>query len=218
MYLTQEQDARVRSLGRNLEIRTGVEFTAAVVGKCDNYPEIPWKAFALGAALGALIVFICHLFRAAWAAGPALPLSLAWVLGGGALTALLTPFWPPLARLFLDAERARAESRQYAQGLFLDQSLFNTRHRRAILLLIGLFERRVVLIPDTGVLDRLQSGQLEDVIHHMVPHLRRGDHFQAIVQGIGRIESMLLAAGFSGSPDAPDQISDELIQQKGTAS
>ncbi len=218
MYLTSEQDTQIKSRGRDLEIRTGVEFMAAVVGKCDNYPEIPWKAFALGAALSALATVFFHFMQPAWDTVRPPLVALVWVLSSGALVALLTPFWPALARLFLDAERAESESRQYAQGLFLERSLFRTRQRTAILLLIGLFERRVVLLPDSGVQSRLKSGQLEAVIRQMVPHLRRGDHFQALLLGIGLIEKMLLEAGFSGDPNAPDQISDQLIQQKGAVS
>ncbi len=218
MYLTNEQDDQIKSCARNLETRTGVEFMAALVGKCDHYPEIPWKAFALGAAFSALATVFYHLLQPTWDSALAPLFTLTWVLGAGILFALLTPFWPALARLFLDAQRAESESRQYAQGLFLEQSLFGTRQRTAILLLIGLFERRVVLLPDSGVQSRLRPGQLETVIHQMVPHLRRGDHFQALVQGIGLIEKMLIEAGFSGDTDAPDQIPNELIQQKGDLS
>jgi len=218
MYLTNEQDDQIKSRARDLETRTGVEFMAALVGKCDHYPEIPWKAFALGAALSAPATVFYQLMQPAWDTVWTALLTLAWVLGSGALVALLTPFWPALARLFLDSERAESESRQYAQGLFLEQSLFGTRQRTAVLLLIGLFERRVVLLPDSGVRDRLKPGQLETVIQQMVPHLRRGDHFQALVQGIGLVEKMLLEAGFSGDPHRPDQIPDELIHQKGAVS
>ncbi len=218
MYLSEEQDTQISALGRDLEIHTGVEFMAAVVGKCDTYPEIPWKAFALGVALSALAAVSYHIMQPTWLTAWTALLTLAWVLGAGALGALLTLFWPALARLFLDAERAESESRQYAQGLFLEQALFRTREHSAILLLIGLFERRVVLLPGSGVQNRLNAGQLEAVINQMVLHLRRDDHFQALVQGIAFIEKILLEAGFTGSADAPDQIPDELIQQKGAVS
>jgi putative membrane protein len=215
MYLTEDQQNRISALGRNLEMRTGVEFMSAVVGKCDTYPEIPWKGFALGAALSALGLVLYQLWQPAWQDVRSPLLLLAWVLGIGALTALLTSFRPGLARLFLNSERAEEESRQYAQGLFIEQELFRTRQRKALLLLIGLFERRVILLPDSSIRARLKPEQLEKVIRQMVSLLRQGNHFQALVQGIALIENMLLEAGFKGPADASDQIPAELIQQKG---
>ena len=218
MHLTDNQNAHVNELARNLELRTGVEFQAAVVGKCDTYPEIPWKAFALGASIGALASIVFHLLNPAWLTPWTHLFSLAWTLGAGALAAVLTPFWPALARLFLDSQRADTESRQYAQGLFLEQELFRTPQRNAILMLIGLFEHRVVLLPDNGLDSRLKPEQIEAVIGCMRAHLRRGDHFEALASGITRLEVTLRATGFEGDPNTPDHIPDELIQEKGAAS
>ena len=36
------------------EARTGVEIVAAVERRSDLYPEVPWRAFALGASLASL--------------------------------------------------------------------------------------------------------------------------------------------------------------------
>ena len=190
MYLTEDQQNRISALGRNLEMRTG-------------------------AALSALGLVLYQLWQPAWQDVRSPLLLLAWVLGIGALTALLTSFRPGLARLFLNSERAEEESRQYAQGLFIEQELFRTRQRKALLLLIGLFERRVILLPDSSIRARLKPEQLEKVIRQMVSLLRQGNHFQALVQGIALIENMLLEAGFKGPADASDQIPAELIQQKG---
>ena len=58
---------RRRRAHRALEARTGVEVVTAVVGKCDGYPEIVWKAFALGASLAALVVIALDVVRPDWA-------------------------------------------------------------------------------------------------------------------------------------------------------
>lgn len=39
-----------------VEKRTGVQIVVAVIEKSDSYPELPWKAFALGAAVAGLAV------------------------------------------------------------------------------------------------------------------------------------------------------------------
>ncbi len=215
MYLTEQQSEQIRELGRGLETRTGVEFLSAVVGKCDTYPEIPWKAFAMGSVLSGMAVAAVMFLQPQWPSGAATLVLLAWILIAGAAAAMLTTFWPVFARLFLDRHRAEAEARQYAQGLFLEHQLFQTQRRQAILLLIGIFEHQVVILPDTGVTEQLSEAQLEAVITHLTPHLRRGNFYDALVEGISRMEAELVQAGFESGDDPRNQIENELLQRKG---
>jgi uncharacterized membrane protein len=41
-----------------VEKLTGVQIVIAVIERSDAYPELPWKAFALGAAVAGLAVFV----------------------------------------------------------------------------------------------------------------------------------------------------------------
>ena len=75
-----------------VEARTGVQVLAAVVPRSDSYLELPWKAFALGAALAALGVALADRWTAALA--PALA-----ILGAAAASALLAVFGEELQKL-----------------------------------------------------------------------------------------------------------------------
>lgn len=44
--------------------------------------------------------------------------------------------------------RAEAEVRQHAQAMFLERGVFQTRDRTGLLLMISLFEHRIVILPD----------------------------------------------------------------------
>jgi uncharacterized membrane protein len=52
-------DTRIASV----EARTGVQIVAAVMARSDGYPEVVWKAFALGVALAALAVAVLEAAR-----------------------------------------------------------------------------------------------------------------------------------------------------------
>jgi uncharacterized membrane protein len=54
MPVSEKEQQQINSLVRRFEAETGIEAVAAVVGKADAYPEIPWKAYAIGSAFGAL--------------------------------------------------------------------------------------------------------------------------------------------------------------------
>jgi hypothetical protein len=54
MPLSDKERLQINTLVTRFESATGVQAVAAVTRKADAYPEIPRKAFALGASLGAL--------------------------------------------------------------------------------------------------------------------------------------------------------------------
>jgi uncharacterized membrane protein YgcG len=105
-------------------------------------------------------------------------------------------FVPPFARLFLDAARREAETRQYAAAFFLDNTLSRTRRRNAVLLLVGAFERSVVILPDSGL--PLASAELQDIIARMTPRLAAGQIAPALRDGLDALEALLVAKGFAG--------------------
>ena len=217
MYFSEDQSLALNSRIRALEKSTGVELLAAVVDKCDHYPEIPWKAFASGAAAGALLMLIQVVMRPNWiSAATALTPMLA-ILGAGTLTALLTVVWPGWARCFLDKIRAEGEMRQYAQALFLTHEVFRVPDRCGILLVVGLFERQVVILPDLGIASRVPADALANVIDAMLPLLKQGNRREALFEGLAKLEAQLQKAGFTPRGDGPDRIPEALLQQKGGA-
>jgi putative membrane protein len=104
---------------------------------------------------------------------------------------------------------------QYARAYFLEREVFGTRERTGLLVLVSLFERKVAILPDTGLADRLPAEALAAVVTHMRPQLSRGARFAALSAGLTALEKALLDAGFRGAPGAPDEIPAELAQGEG---
>ena len=202
MPLSDPDKTSISERAGRLEARTGVEVVAAVVGRCDAYPEIPWKAFALFASLSALA-------SVAWPAG-AVPAALT-MLFMGAAAALAAVFIPPFARCFAGRARREAEARQYAAAFFLDHALSRTQRRNAILVLVGVFERSVVILPDSGL--RLGADELQGVIARMTPQLAAGRIAPALRDGLDALEALLVAKGCSGG--GRDEIAQEVIEERG---
>ncbi len=204
MPLSDPDKTSISERAGRLEARTGVEVVAAVVGRCDAYPEIPWKAFALFASLSALA-------SVAWPAD-AVPAALA-MLFMGAAAALAAVFIPPFARCFAGRARREAEARQYAAAFFLDHALSRTQRRNAILVLVGVFERTVVILPDSGIRDRIAEADLQEIIARMTPQLAAGRIALALRDGLDALEAQLVASGFSGG--GRDEIAQEVFEEKG---
>src|SRR6516165_3307371 len=121
VHLTLQEAHAVEGGVARVEASTGVEIVTAVVGKCDGYPEIVWKAFALGTVVAALVVVALDLMRPDWVTAYTVWLCIVTILAAGAVSALVAIAVPEYARLFLDRHRAAGEVRQYARAMFVDR-------------------------------------------------------------------------------------------------
>jgi putative membrane protein len=198
------------------EKRTGAQIALAVVRRSDAYPELPWKAFALAASVSGLAVCAAEAFSRGWT-GAVTPLAAATILlGAGALIALLAVLIPRFGRLFVASHRAETEARQYAESFFLRRELAATEGRRGVLLLVSLFERRVVLLPDKGLRSRLADEETAAIVRRMKPFLRRHDVHGALAEGLDGLTRALetappAGAGRTGANELPDAV----IEEKG---
>ncbi|NTW10555.1 MAG: hypothetical protein HGA26_04250 [Chlorobiaceae bacterium] len=194
------------------EKRTRTQIVLSVIQRSDAYAELPWKAFALGASLAGLILLMMYRRFHDWYPDEPALIIVVCILTCGALFALLTVLIPRSAKCFLSGYRAEAEVRQYAKSLFLDRELFATRKRRGILLLVSLFERRVVILPDKGARERLTEEDTRKIIAEMTPYLKCKQVRQAFDAGLDCLSSILKIS----TPQAGnDELSNEIIEEEG---
>ena len=208
-----EEDVRARVA--RLEKARGVEIVTAIVARADSYPEVPWKAFSLGASLMALAAAILALFDPGWDALSAVIETAIAVLAGGSVLALATIWITPFARLFIPAERREVEVRQYAQALFLENELYRTRRRDGILLLVGMLEHQVIVLADRGVAGKLAPDALNRVVAAVTEALTRKTLAEALLAGLQRLDEILEQHGFQAPAGDANEISDGVIQRQG---
>jgi putative membrane protein len=194
---------------------TGVRVVAAEIGKADTYDELPWKAFALGVSLAALTVVGADTVGRYWQTPHSTLLSLVIPLTAGAVAALLAIFVPAFGRLFLHAARCEVEVGQYAQALFLRRELFKTPNRDAILIVVSRFERRVHILPDSGLHGMIGDAEWHTVIERMKPALREARTADALQAGLVALQDLLVRTDHKGGTGAENEPPDSLIEEKG---
>ncbi len=195
------------------ERRTGAQIVVAVVHRSDSYSELPWKAFALGVSVAGLLVSIFNLLSPGWDAQTAVLISAAAILMIGIISALLSLYIPKFARLFLAPHRAEAEVRQYAESLFLSHELFATKRRTGILLLVSLFERQVILLPDKGFSKPLKQKAMQKIIEQMTPSLALGQVTRALENGLIKLTEILAVKKRGKS--RRNELRNEVLEEKG---
>lgn len=196
---------------KEAEKKTGAQIVLAVIERSDSYAEIPWKAFALAVSVTGFFVFLHAILWPNWSTETTVLLALATTLTAGAVCALMAVYLPWFARFFLNAHRKEVEVRQYAESLFLSHELFSTSKRSGILLLVSMFERQVIILPDRGIKKRLSREALQEIISLMTPSLASGFIDRALEEGLERLEKTLAAAatGDAGGNELPDEIIEE---------
>jgi putative membrane protein len=211
--LSEREESQIRERAGQVETRTGVQVLAVVTGKSDTYPEVPWRAFSLGAALATLSIATAPLLGIGgftrspllWATAP---------LGVGMVLAVATIFLQPAARLFLGEARTVGETRQFAQSLFLERNLGRTRSRTAVLVLVSQFERRAAVVADQGVLDRVPTTEIDLISAAMDTTLARTTASIALADGLAALEETLRRHGFAAA-ERGDEIEDEFLETEG---
>jgi putative membrane protein len=215
MFLSKTQiDALDRQIA-HVHAATGTRIVAAEIGQADTYVELPWKAFALGVSLAALVVVGADVLHPQWATPGSTTLSVIMILAVGALAALLSISVAAFGRLFLHGARCELEVGQYAQALFLRHELFNTAHRDAVLILVSRFERRVHILPDIGLQATIGEAEWQAVIERMKPALRQTRTADALHVGLAAVEELLMRTGHKGNTGTDIEPPEPLIEEGG---
>ena len=215
MPLSQEERQQINALVARFEADTGIQAVAAVTDKADAYPDIPWKAYAIGSGLGALAAALNPFFVSGWSHASVIALDAMLILAAGALLSLLSVFIPAVGRIFLDRVRAQAEALQYAQGVFLEREVFRTRDRRAVLVVMCRFERLGVVLADTGLAQYAPATAMGELGRFTGTLLAQGAVVPAFEAAFSRITELLQQGGFVAASDRQNEIPDDVLTGKG---
>ena len=149
-----------------------------------------------------------------WAAEPSLSVGF-WTLAGVFLVAFLCGVvladrvdW--LRRLFVPARELEREAIVRAKTVFFDRRVYRTSRGTGILLYVTLLERRVVVLADDTIADRLSERALSEVRDEIVDGLKAGDLAAGLVAGIERIGN-LLGTSLPAEGDQIDEVPSEVV-------
>jgi putative membrane protein len=215
MFLSSAEASTIAARIADVEAGTGVQVVVAFVGRAARYPEARWKAFALGVSASALVVGGWALSRSGWdMAGSAFG-GIVAILAAGIANALLATYLPSCQRWYVRHNRAAAEVRHYAEGLFLARELFATPERTTVLIVVGLFERVVVVHADRGFADRIAEAEWEAVVAPMAVALRSGERTGAVEAGLAALRSLLERRGFVATGARTRNLPDRPLEERG---
>ena len=132
------------------------------------------------------------------------------VVTGGALGALVSHFSPPVKRWLVSRPYMDDCCRQSAENAFLEEEIFNTRHRTGIMIFISFFEHEVIVMADRGISKVVEQDEWDKIVAELVGHIRSGRVVEGVEAGIKRCGEILLEKGFQKSDDDINELRDDL--------
>jgi putative membrane protein len=101
-------------------------------------------------------------------------------------------------------------TRKRAENAFLEEEVFNTRHRTGIMIFISFFEHEVIVMADRGISKVVDQKEWDKIVAVIIQNIRIGKVADGIVLAIQRCGELLLERGFVQTPDDVNELRDDL--------
>jgi putative membrane protein len=202
VMLTEAEHEHISAAIRQAEAGTAGEIYVVVGSPSDEYGFVPvlWAAVA-----AMLLAWLLHLLT---------PLSTTWVLAlqAAAFVALAIglSLLPPGGSLIPPALRTHA-ARRMARMLFLAHGIHLTEARTGVLLLVCPRDRRVELVADTGIHERVNGAIWDEVVAEVSQAAAAGHLGEGIARGVSIIGEAL-ATHFPPSSQDRNELPDRVIE------
>ncbi len=197
-FFTGEEQEKIEAAVKAAELTTSGEIVPMIVASSYEYP----RAELIG---GGTLGLACGLMGS-WAWGGE---SIWWFLPifiiAFALFFFLIRFCPALKRKLIHPDELSTETREKALVSFLEQGLHETRDKTGILILVSLFERRVVVLADSGINAKVPEHTWDEIVAMIVPGLKSGQACTALCNAITRCGE-LLTDNFPRKSDDTDEL------------
>ncbi len=205
-FFTAEEQKNIEAAVKAAELTTSGEIVPMIVDSSYEYP----RAELIG---GGTLALACGLFGSwAWG-GESIWSFLPIFLVAFGLFFYLIRSCPALKRKLIHPEELAAETREKALVSFLEQGLHETRDKTGILILVSLFERRVVVLADSGINAKVPENTWDEIVAMIVPGVKSGQTCTALCHAITRCGE-LLSYHFPRKADDTDELPNLILPHR----
>jgi putative membrane protein len=124
--------------------------------------------------------------------------------------AIVCGIWEPAKRLLIGQKEMDECTRQKAETAFLEEEVFNTRHRTGIMIFISFFEHEVIVMADRGISKVVDQKEWDKLVAELIGSIRQRKIVEGIEQSLRRCGQILLEKGFHKTADDVNELRDDL--------
>jgi len=189
-FLTPAEQDKISNLVQQVEQETSGEIVPMVVSASHSYPvAMIYGASVLALPLALLLMpLVGGLF---WMGSQNVWIFLVlFILLYGLFYGLIQRC-SGLKRLFLSQKQIDAEVEEAAITAFFTEKLYKTREANGILLFISLIERKVWVLGDSGINDRIDPAQWQGIVTLITDGIKEKRQCEAICAAIAETGKIL---------------------------
>jgi putative membrane protein len=209
-FLNDRDSERIKKAVEEAEKYTSGEIVPMVVSRSYHYP----MSDVIGGVVFALpLSLIMTYFIGGWL----------WIghynmwLFLGIITVLfilcqqITKRTDGLKRLFISDREIEEEVEEAALTGFFREGLYRTRDETGILIFISVFERRVWVLADRGINEKVKQGQWDEIVGMIIEGIKNNDQTNAICKAIEEV-GRVLKEHFPVKADDRDELQNLIIE------
>jgi len=202
MQFTDAERERIKQTVQQAERGTKGEIVPMIVPASALYREAGYRTGLILALLTLAVLLTLEMYWVPWgwhagnAGWPMLAVVVAYGIGQWLGTG------SNIIRLVTSRERMADKVKLRAEQAFYQHGLHNTKERTGILILVSLLERRVHVLADKGINDRVPPGTWDGLVNGILDGIRTGNATNAICEAIAKCGALLSQV----SPQVPATI------------
>jgi putative membrane protein len=203
---------RIKSAVRTAEDKISGEIVPVIVDRSGAYTVANYKSSIVVAALA----FFGFIMLDRYVIDPSFtlyydPLFIFFTVFMLGTAGYFVPTMLPAVRRFLLTQRQLDDvTRQRAENAFLEEEVFNTRHRTGIMIFISFFEHEVIVMADRGISKVVEQKEWDAVVSELIANIRKGEVIVGIERSVKRCGEILLEKGFVKTSDDINELRDDL--------
>ncbi len=128
----------------------------------------------------------------------------------GVIGALIPNLSDTIKRLLVTQSHMEHATRQRATSAFVEQEVFNTRHRTGILIFVSVFEQEVIIMVDRGIGKVVEQKVWDTIVRDLTRTMRNGKLIDGLELSIKRCGEILQERGFTEIREAGNELHDDL--------
>jgi len=194
---------------RAAESKTSGEIVPYFVYQSDDYAIARWRGGASLSGIAMMVCLVVLMMSKTWIGIGLLEFS-AIVLAAFLLGMVCVRVSAALKRLMLGHVLLEHRVSLRASAAFLSEEVFKTRERTGILLFVSFFERRVVILGDSGINAKVAQADWDAIVHSLVGKVKSGKTVDGLVDAIHQCGELLQKHGVQRQHDDTDELSDGL--------
>ncbi len=200
---------RIKASIRKAESQISGEIVPVVVGQSGYYSIASYKSGLIFGSLVFLLIIVFDRYVPALAVYDPLLIFIT-VMAAGIIGALVPLVVIPWRRLLVAQAHLDHATQQRAENAFLEEEVFNTRHRTGIMIFISFFEHEVIIMADRGISKVVDQKVWDKLVEGLINEIRLGRVVEGLETTIQKCGEILLENGFKKTADDVNELRDDL--------